>query len=808
MPRGKDQKTISKRIDLHYWKKRHRLRTARRALALACFAGAVGWIVFATVGQGDNSQAIYNPGHVTGAHATIEHNCAACHTADPSKPRGFNMAVSDSACIACHEAPMHAPTQLVREGDNGNNRLALARWLKTNGLASSAQPGTAASAAVSSESGEGGTPEDASDAPADAAPAVQPADAHHGMLVSAQCAACHVEHRGRDALAAVSDQHCTQCHTDLSKAMAAGKQPAIQAKVVAFNSKDHPPFGRRLPKDEQGNWLDNTKLKFNHKVHIVDQKLNDCAMCHTTWEPNLTRLRPGHDATKPPYATETDRPQAWANANDGRYMQPVNYEQSCRACHPIKVSGVKGEFAHEKIEVVRAQVYAAFQATAMTRYEKPPGAAPAAAGGRGRRGAKKDDAGPADEGEWLKGELEKLNKQITAVQKSCAKCHEMTDQKSDVASLAPATEVEFRAWLDATEAAGGVAPAVWDGRGVEVQLAAMQRRPGRRPGGAAAAPPPAAAEGDAPAAHAAKPKPRKPIKPPTLQTPEPTGIPDAPRRWFVASRFDHRSHRDMACVACHSKLDNLDKVDTITDEKLKAELTYAATDTKAVLSPGMDWSVYIFGSSGERRWTVTTAAKSCADCHKPDSGGQRFATSACVTCHAYHDHSKELHPDGRPHPRVTAAAPVTASPAPAPAAGEGETPADPAPRDAPPADDAAATPAEETPADASAAPPEAAPPEAAPAEGEAAPSPESGAPAEGAPAEEPAADSATAAPAPEPPADASATSTEGLAAQAGAAPAEAPAEEAAPAEEPVPPEEEVPAPPARKSRRPRLAGGG
>lgn len=795
MPRGKDQKTISKRIDLHYWKKPHRLRTARRALVFLCFAVAVGWIVFATAGKGDKGQALYNPGHVTGAHATIEHNCAACHTPDPGKPGGFNMAVSDAACIKCHEAPMHAPTQLVRAGDNADNPLALAMWLKENGL-SPTEPGAAPSATsgtngAAGDEGNGGS-DGAEGGPQATGAAAQPADAHHGgaRLVSAQCAACHVEHRGRDALTAVSDQHCTQCHADLSKAVAAGHQPQVQARVVAFNLQDHPAFGQHLPKDDQGNWVDPTKLKFNHKVHLVDQKLNDCAMCHTTWEPNLTRFRPGHDATKPPFAIDTDRPQAWANANDGRYMQPVSYEQHCQACHPIKVSGVKGEFAHEKIEVVRAQVYAAFQATAMTRYEKPPGAEPAAGGRRGRRGARKDDAGPADEGEWLKGELDKLNKNITALQKSCAKCHDMADQKSDVASLTPVTEREFRAWLDARDAAGGVAPTLWDGQAAEVHLAAaMQRRPGRRPGRTTTEPPPAP-EGDVPpdgggdAPAAPKPKPRKPIKPPELQTTEPTGIPDAPRRWFVASQFDHRSHRDMSCIDCHSKLDNLEKVDAIADEKLKDELTFAATDTRAVLSPGMEWPVYGFASSGEQ-WTVTTGTKSCVDCHQPDRDGLRFATSACVTCHAYHDHSKERYPDGRPHPRAVAAAPAPMEAPQAPPVEEAppvETPPE-APAEDPPAEDRPAEAAPEVPAAEEAAP------EADPADVGSTPD------AEASPeASEPAGTSSDPAPAE----DAAALPSD-------EAPAEETVTEEAPADEAIPAEEEpAPAPPARATR-PQIA---
>src|SRR5918993_2966532 len=132
MPRGKDQKTIAKRIDLHYWNKSHPLRTLRKVLVLACVVGAAGWMAYAF---GTKNEQIYNPGHVTSAHATIEHKCAACHAPDPQRPGQFSKAVSDSACITCHEAPMHAPTQLVREGDNAGSPLALATYITEIGNA-------------------------------------------------------------------------------------------------------------------------------------------------------------------------------------------------------------------------------------------------------------------------------------------------------------------------------------------------------------------------------------------------------------------------------------------------------------------------------------------------------------------------------------------------------------------------------------------------------------------------------------------------------------------------------------------------
>jgi hypothetical protein len=573
MPRGKDQKTISKRIDLHYWRKAHPLRTARKLLVLACILAAAGWMAYAYASRGER---LYNPGHVSVAHAMIEHDCRQCHAPDPTRKGQFVRAVSDSTCMNCHEAPAHAPTQLVRVGKDSKNPRALA------------------------------------------APAAQPADAHHaGQLVSAQCSACHVEHRGRDALAAVSNTHCTQCHTDLNKAVAAGQSPQVASRVVAFTKEDHPSFGRRLQKDEKGGWLDPTKLNFNHKAHIADQHLSDCSTCHTTG------LKQGD--------------------GDGRYMQPVNFERHCAGCHTseFKIRDV-GVVPHDKMQTVRATVYAAIQKSAQSRYSGK-------------------NSGPADEGDWLRSELEKLNKAVSSAQDNCKKCHEMAAE----------TPVARAAFTSPT-----VTPALWSARRGDVKLI-FQRRPGgasKRPGGASAAPAPSdAAPETKPDASASppRPKPRPAIKGVTLKTTVPTGIPHSPRRWFASSRFDHRGHRDMTCVDCHAKLDNLDKIDGVEDEQMKATLTAFATETKQVLSPAMEWTTYRFNAASEGKWTVSTSTRSCTQCHRPDTRQQRFATSACVSCHDYHDHSTETFPDG--HAPVAPA--VTAAPAP--------EPSEPAPVEAP-----------------------------------------------------------------------------------------------------------------------------
>jgi len=74
--------------------------------------------------------------------------------------------------------------------------------------------------------------------------------------------------------------------------------------------------------------------------------------------------------------------------------------------------------------------------------------------------------------------------------------------------------------------------------------------------------------------------------------------------------FDHRAHRSVNCVDCHA-----------------AALTSSATSD--VLSPNLD-----------------TGTKSCVSCHKPDvdsftAGVHRGATSDCISCHQFHDRTKE-----------------------------------------------------------------------------------------------------------------------------------------------------------------------
>lgn len=161
-----DSRPISERIDLTYVRRNHWPRNTASLLALG-LVGAVGaWVVAGSVVSGDHGA--FSSGSMTRAHAMFADNCAACHqpAATPSALGAtFWLPVQDDACLACHlgAAAAHHPDQSAFLGP--------ARDL----------PGS-----------------------------VDP------VPMSANCAHCHVEHRGPDHdLNQVDDRVCTSCHASL-----------------------------------------------------------------------------------------------------------------------------------------------------------------------------------------------------------------------------------------------------------------------------------------------------------------------------------------------------------------------------------------------------------------------------------------------------------------------------------------------------------------------------------------------------------------------------------------------------------------
>lgn len=291
MARSQTTKTIAKRIDLSYFKSANALLRAKRVLITIASCAAALYLAF---NGWNRDQRLYNPGPVALGHANFEHSCFECH--DSGGRDGFVKTVSDSACLHCHDGPVHHGNQ-VRLISAGADRAA-------------------------------------------------------------DCKSCHVEHRGRHALSTVTNDYCLQCHKDLSENVVGG-MTNVAGHISAFRSTDHPRFGRELA-NSSGQWIDKTALKFNHKLHMDRPEIQaNCVLCHTTSDAVPAGQSIKSNSQPPPYRSEKDRPADWGKSDERRYMLPVTYEKHCAACHQITLAPLTTSgpvFAHQSMELVRAQL--------------------------------------------------------------------------------------------------------------------------------------------------------------------------------------------------------------------------------------------------------------------------------------------------------------------------------------------------------------------------------------------------------------------------------------------------------------------
>ncbi|HVT87565.1 MAG TPA: cytochrome c3 family protein [Tepidisphaeraceae bacterium] len=241
MARSRTTKTIAKRIDLGYFKRSHPMRRWRRVLTWLCGAIALVWLSMVSTRWTDKGLSlndhIHNPGPVSVAHAMFQDDCAQCHTSKPGG--GFILAVTDQACLKCHDGSLHEPNQKIAP------EAALVS--RTKSILAIAEP------------------------------------AHPGGARSADCVTCHIEHRGKEMLRAVNDAHCLVCHEDLPAATQNG-QPTAANRITGFTAANHPTFGNHL-RNADKKWVDPTVLRFNHQRHLeLDQfknKTDSCTSCHT-----------------------------------------------------------------------------------------------------------------------------------------------------------------------------------------------------------------------------------------------------------------------------------------------------------------------------------------------------------------------------------------------------------------------------------------------------------------------------------------------------------------------------------------------
>ena len=269
-------------------------------MAVAWWASGLGWDVRNWSRWAERSRSLATHGAVARVHATWENQCETCHV--PFTPIGQTQwttsfvgesTKSDAKCQACHAGPPHHASQDPNDKD---------------------------------------------------------------ALLS--CAGCHHDHRGRDAsLVRLTDDHCTQCHADLTAGshIKQGYTSEVAAKVTRFDANpDHHPEIQATTATDPG------RLKFNHARHLskgiappdggsvwtlaqfaspddrkryqqyadrVDGNITlDCAACH--W------LDGEESGTSP--ATSFGSPARLAPARSGgQFYLPITYENQCRACHPL-----------------------------------------------------------------------------------------------------------------------------------------------------------------------------------------------------------------------------------------------------------------------------------------------------------------------------------------------------------------------------------------------------------------------------------------------------------------------------------------
>ena len=106
MARTRTTKKLAQRIDLNYFKRPTPLKRAKFWLSLALPLLALIWISWRGF-SGDHR--VYSSGRMSKAHAVLEKDCAACHLRTAG---AFSAKVTDTACLDCHDGPIHHTEQI------------------------------------------------------------------------------------------------------------------------------------------------------------------------------------------------------------------------------------------------------------------------------------------------------------------------------------------------------------------------------------------------------------------------------------------------------------------------------------------------------------------------------------------------------------------------------------------------------------------------------------------------------------------------------------------------------------------------
>jgi hypothetical protein len=113
--RARTTKKLAQRIDLNYFKRPTPLKRAKLWLSLLLPLLALAWIAERTIFR---DSRVYSSGRLSAPHAILEKECGVCHS---QKAGTLSAKAADSACLGCHDGPIHHELGLV-----GKKELACA----------------------------------------------------------------------------------------------------------------------------------------------------------------------------------------------------------------------------------------------------------------------------------------------------------------------------------------------------------------------------------------------------------------------------------------------------------------------------------------------------------------------------------------------------------------------------------------------------------------------------------------------------------------------------------------------------------
>jgi hypothetical protein len=105
--RTRTTKKLAQRIDLNYFKRPTSYKRAKLWLSVLVPLLAVTWIAWRGFTR---DSRVYSSGPMSAPHAVLEKQCAACHV---EKSGEFSSKAADSACLACHDGPMHHENEVA-----------------------------------------------------------------------------------------------------------------------------------------------------------------------------------------------------------------------------------------------------------------------------------------------------------------------------------------------------------------------------------------------------------------------------------------------------------------------------------------------------------------------------------------------------------------------------------------------------------------------------------------------------------------------------------------------------------------------